>query len=148
MCPYLQDTFAAVYMSSERDVWQSTPKRRSLLSAALAKALAHEQRTADNATAEDNPTAVRVWLQVLVFYTRNTSGLSTINNDDAHYQSTVLQRHTSEDLSQPILSRLLDMLDIGHGSVSSLVIERVLLLWNVSSCYRMCSLTIECVLLL
>ena len=108
----LKDTFAAVYMSSERDVWQSTPKRRSLLSAALAKALASVEDS------EDNSTAVGVWLQVLVLYTRNTSGLSTLNNNDAQYQSTVLQRHTSDHLSAPVLTRLLDMLAVGHGSVT------------------------------
>ena len=43
---------------------------------------------------------MRVWLEVLVRYTRNTTGLASVTGgEDWQYQSTVLQAYTSAAFS-------------------------------------------------
>ena len=114
----LKDSFSAVYMSSEHDMWQPTPKRRSNFAAALAKAhsvavLAEEE---GRVLGKTNASETTVWLDVLVYFTRNTTGLNS-GNDDLQYQSTVLGAHASDVLASCKIHELQDMLRTGTGSL-------------------------------
>jgi len=99
-------------------MWQPTAKRRSNFAAALAKAYSVAELAGEEGRVlgKTNASETTVWLDVLVYFTRNTTGLNS-GNDDLQYQSTVLGAHASVVLASCKIHELQDMLRTGTGSL-------------------------------